>query len=137
MYILKYVMHPHAEIYTHCIEQQKCMVMQCFNIMTMSAKCVQPRSLSKRNKCFDCVKALLSSDDNAHEFLNFIDRGKLTRPSKSAVSVCLESEKVLQRLLKGSGESLPRTYGIHDTVAFYARQLIKNTLIVYNTNILL
>ena len=63
------------------------------------------------------MKALLSSDDTTHKFLNFIDRGKLTRPSKSAVSVCLESEKVLQRLPKGSGESLQRNSSIHDTVA--------------------
>ena len=71
------------------------------------------RSLSRKNKCFDCVKALISDDGSAHQFLCSIDRGRLT----SAVKVCLESEKVLQRLLKASGDSLPRTTGKHDTVA--------------------
>ena len=68
-------------------------------------------------KCVTCVDSLTSTDQSAHEFVVLVDRGKLTRPSKSAVTVCLEAERVLQRLLKGSGKSLPRGTGVHDTVA--------------------
>ena len=59
----------------------------------------------------------MSKEHTAHEFVTLVDRGKLTRPSKSVVKVCMEAEKVLQRLLKVSGNALPKKYNVPGTVA--------------------
>ena len=67
--------------------------------------------------CPSCVNALVSSDRTAHPFVDLVDRGKLVRPSKSAVAVCLQTERVLQGLLKSSGRSLPQGSGLHTSVA--------------------
>ena len=82
------------------------------------------RSLSKKITCNNCVNALHSPDGSAHPFVDLVDRGKLTRPSKSAVTVCLESERVIQMLLKSAGKSLPRGSGLRDTVA---KEVLENT----------
>ena len=74
--------------------------------------------------CPSCISALLSSDSTAHPFVDFVDRGKLTRPSKSAVAVCLQTERVLQGLLKSSGNSLPRGSGLDTSLA---SAVLKNT----------
>ena len=61
---------------------------------------------------------------NAHDFLAMKDRGGLKKPSKSTVTVCLEAEKVLQRLLRVSGGKLPQGGGVTEAVT---TAVLKNT----------
>ena len=68
-------------------------------------------------KCVLCVVALDSTDRTAHDFVALVDRGNLTRPSPSAIAVCMESEKVFQRLLRISGNTLPKDRNVQDKVA--------------------
>ena len=71
----------------------------------------------KKQKCESCSKALISSDGTAHAFVAYVDRGHVTRPSKSAVRVCLESEKVFQRLTRFSKKNLPQGNALHERIA--------------------
>ena len=63
-------------------------------------------------KCDLCKKALISP---THDFIEMRDRGGpigLTWPSSSAITICLEAERVLQRLLKKTGGKLPQGIGM-------------------------
>ena len=44
------------------------------------------------------------------------DRGGLMRPSQSAVTICMEAERVLQRLLRKSGGKLPQGFGFTQAI---------------------
>ena len=71
----------------------------------------------KKQKCEICSKALLSSDGTAHAFVAYVDRGHVTRPSKSAVKICLESERVFQRLMRFSKTNVPQGNALHERIA--------------------
>ena len=58
------------------------------------------KCLHKRLNCDEFNLALLSSDGKAHPLIEQKDRGGLCRPSALAVTLCMEAEKVIQRLLR-------------------------------------
>ena len=54
-----------------------------------------------------CIQALTTTE-TGHAFVALKDRGFLQKPSSSDVTVCEETEKCSQRLLKASGRKLPQ-----------------------------
>ena len=66
--------------------------------------------------CVECSNALESQNRSAHEFLKLKDRGGLKRLSQGAISICMEAERVFQRMLKVSGGKLPQGFGVVDAI---------------------
>ena len=54
-----------------------------------------------------CTQALTTTE-TVHAFVALKDRGFLQKPSSSIVTVCKETDKCFQRLLKASGGKLPQ-----------------------------
>ena len=75
------------------------------------------RMMRKRLLCMQCIKSLTIRNGDVHEFLALKDNGGLVKPSLSVVSVCLETEKCFQQILKTSNGNLPQGPGICDAVA--------------------
>ena len=74
--------------------------------------------VQRRLKCMVYNKALTTCDDEQiHQLIKLKDRGGLVKASPSVISVCLESEKCFQRLLKRSGGKLPQGSGISTSIS--------------------
>ena len=58
-----------------------------------------------------------SGDAKIHPLIKLKDRGGLQKPSASVVSVCLESEKCFQRMLKTLGGKLPQGFGVSRSIS--------------------
>ena len=84
------------------------------------------RALVRKLKCDSCRNALISLDV-AHGFIELKDRGGLTRPSSGAVTICLETERVIQRLMRQTCGRLPQGPGITRAVT---------TAVLTNTRVL-
>ena len=73
----------------------------------------------RRNSLPQCCSVLGSQDKNVpcSPFLQLKDRGNLYKPSQSVITVCTETEKCFQRMLKTSGGKLPHDKGIVVAIA--------------------
>ena len=74
------------------------------------------KCLQTKLNCDECNLALLSADVKAHPLIEQKDRGGLCRPSESAVTLCMEAEKVIQRLLRKLGGKLPKGPGFVEAI---------------------
>uniref|UniRef100_A0A8C4N4D4 THAP-type domain-containing protein n=1 Tax=Eptatretus burgeri TaxID=7764 RepID=A0A8C4N4D4_EPTBU len=75
------------------------------------------RILKKHLDCWKCTEALTDTHGKGHPFFALKNRGGLEKPSPSLVTVCVETEKCLQLLLKSSGGKLQQGTGIQSTVS--------------------
>ncbi|KAL1265024.1 hypothetical protein QQF64_003051 [Cirrhinus molitorella] len=69
------------------------------------------KKMKEKITCLPCSQAL-PTDGAAHDFIHQKDRGGLQKPSPGMVSVCLTTEKCIQRRITTSGGQLPRGRGI-------------------------
>ena len=74
------------------------------------------RMVKKRMHCELCVAALTSQGNTAHEFVEMKNRGGLVKASSSVISVCGETEKCFQHMLKMSNGKLPQGHGIIEAI---------------------
>ena len=73
------------------------------------------RMMKRRITCITCTQALTTTE-TVHPFVALKVRGFLQKPSSSIVTVCKETEKCFQRLLKASGRNL--VGNCHNTQGF-------------------
>ena len=72
----------------------------------------------KKTLCMQCCQALGSPTHKPESsFLQLKDRGGLFKPSKSVISICQETEKCFQRMLKITDGYLPHCEGVPDAIA--------------------
>ena len=65
----------------------------------------------KKILCMPCCKALGSVNHQAESiFLKLKDRGSLFKPTQSVITICEETEKCFERMMKVSGGNLPHCY---------------------------
>ena len=75
------------------------------------------RMAEKKTLCMPCCKALGSAKHQPEStFLKLKDRGNLFKPKQSVITVCEETEKCFQRMMKVSGGSLPHCKGISEAI---------------------
>ena len=76
------------------------------------------RSVEKKTLCMPCCQALGSATHKPESsFLQLKDRGGLFKPTESVITVCEESEKCFQRMMKVTDGHLPQCKGINDAIA--------------------
>jgi len=75
------------------------------------------RMIKRRLQCMACENALTDKSGKVHKFVALKDRGGLHKASDSVVSVCLETEKSFQRLLKLNEGQLPQGFGVSSALA--------------------
>ena len=75
------------------------------------------RMTKKKLQCMPCIRSLERHDGGSHNFLIMKDNGGLVKPSSSVVSVCMETEKCFQRMIKTSNGKLPLGPGISDAIS--------------------
>ena len=73
--------------------------------------------MKRQVKCLPCTEALTTQSGKVHKFVALKDRGGLQKASDSVISVCLETEKCFQRLMKISDGKLPQGLGISAALA--------------------
>ena len=74
--------------------------------------------VKKKVTCSTCCEALSSTQYQPEcKFIALKDRGKLVKPTTSAIKICLETEHCFQRMLKTTGGKLPQSKGLPDTIA--------------------
>ncbi|CAB4043596.1 Hypothetical predicted protein, partial [Paramuricea clavata] len=75
----------------------------------------------KKTYCMPCCQALGSS--SAHEpessCLLLKDRSSLFKPTEGVITVCEETEKCFQRMMKVADGKLPHCKSIVDAIAVY------------------
>lgn len=74
------------------------------------------KMMQRTLKCMACSNALTTSR-YIHPLTKLKDRGGLLKPSESVVSICLETEKCFQRMLKASNGKLPQGFGISKSIS--------------------
>ena len=72
------------------------------------------KTLQKKLHCPKCCSVLGSQDKNVpcSPFLQLKDRAHLYKLSQSIITICTETEKCFQRMLKISGGKLPHDKGL-------------------------
>lgn len=83
------------------------------------------RMMEKRIYCMACRNALKTTDGSCHKFVCMKDNGGLQKASPSIITVCLETEKCFQRLLKTTSGRLPQGPGISVAVSM---AVLNNTI---------
>ena len=73
--------------------------------------------MKRKVNCMVCTEALTAPNGKVHNFVALKDRGRLQKASPNVITVCLETEKCFQRLLKTSNGKLPQGGGISQAVA--------------------
>ena len=74
--------------------------------------------VKKKVTCSTCCGALSSTQHQPEcKFIALKDRGKLVKPTTSAIKICLETEHCFQRMLKTTGGKLPQSKGLPDAIA--------------------
>ena len=67
----------------------------------------------KKILCMPCCKALGSVNHQAESiFLKLKDRGSLFKPTQSVITICEETEKCFEQMMKVSGGNLPHCSNI-------------------------
>ncbi|ROI81140.1 DNA transposase THAP9 [Anabarilius grahami] len=69
------------------------------------------KKMKEKITCLPCSQEL-TTDGAAHDFIHLKDRGGLQKPSPGMLSVCLTTEKYIQRRITTSGGQLPCGRGI-------------------------
>ena len=82
------------------------------------------KCLHKKLNCDESNLALLSADCKAHPPIEQKDRGGFCRPSESAVTLSMEAEKMLKRLLRELGRKLPNGPGFVEAIC---KAVLSNT----------
>ena len=71
----------------------------------------------KKILCMPCYKALGSVNHQAQSiFLKLKDRGSLFKPTQSVITICEETEKCFERMMKVSGGNLPHCSNISEAI---------------------
>ena len=71
----------------------------------------------KKILCMPCCKALGSVNHQAESiFLKLKDRGSLFKPTQSVITICEETEKCFERMMKVSGGNLPHCSNISEAI---------------------
>lgn len=74
------------------------------------------RMMKKRIHCKPCISALTAEDETPHAFVELKNHGGLVKASPSVISVCTETEKCFQHMLKMSDGKLPQGDGITEAI---------------------
>ena len=67
------------------------------------------------------MKALTDPQSTSYQFVAMKDHGGLQKASPSIISVCLETEKRFQWMLKTSSGKLPQGYGVSGEISMAVR----------------
>ena len=71
----------------------------------------------KKILCMPCCKALGSVNHQAESiFLKLKDRGSLFKPTQSVITMCEETGKCFERMMKVSGGNLPHCSNIPEAI---------------------
>ena len=71
----------------------------------------------KKILCMPCCKALGSVNHQAESiFIKLKDRGSLFKPTQSVITICEETEKCFERMMKVSGGNLPHCSNISEAI---------------------
>ena len=71
----------------------------------------------KKILCMPCCKALGSVNHQAESiFIKLKDRGSLFKPTQSVITICEETGKCFERMMKVSGGNLPHWSNIPEAI---------------------
>lgn len=81
------------------------------------------KKMKEKITCLPCSQAL-TTDGAAHSFILLKDRGGLQKPSPGMVSVCLTTEKCIQRTIKKMEVSFPVNVESHRLLSLRFLQIV-------------